>query len=95
MPRKYIDAEKQNGKDEIFIILVEKENKNIIETPYEETTSHSDVRTLTINFEEGDSEIQIIGTYVIPEFGTIVMIVLTAGIIVSILSTKNKFQIKI
>ena len=95
LPRKYIEAEKQNGKDEVFIILVEKENKDVVETTYEETTSHSDVRTLTINFEEGDSEIQIIGTYVIPEFGTIVMIVLTAGIIVSILSTKNKFQIKI
>jgi predicted secreted protein with PEFG-CTERM motif len=95
LPRKYIEAEKQNGKDEVFIILVEKENKDVVETTYEETTSYSDVRTLTINFEEGDSEIQIIGTYVIPEFGTIVMIILTAGIIVSILSTKNKFQIKI
>jgi len=95
LPRKYIEAEKQNGKDEVFIILVEKENKDVVETTYKETTSYSDVRTLTINFEEGDSEIQIIGTYVIPEFGTIVMIVLTAGIIVSILSTKNKFQIKI
>jgi len=95
LPRKYIEAEKQNGKDEVFIILVEKENKDVVETTYEETTSYSDVRTLTINFEEGDSEIQIIGTYVIPEFGTIVMIILTVGIMVSILSTKNKFQIKI
>ena len=48
-----------------------------------------------INFEKGDSEIQIIGTYVIPEFGTIVMIILTIGILASILLTKNKFQIKI
>ena len=95
LPRKYIEAEKQNGKDEVFIILVEKENKDVVETTYKETTSHSDVRTLTINFEEGDSEIQIIGTYVIPEFGVIVMIVLTVGIMVSILSTKNKFRIKI
>jgi predicted secreted protein with PEFG-CTERM motif len=95
LPRKYIEAEKQNGKDEVFIILVEKENKDVVETTYEETTSYSDVRTLTINFEEGDSEIQIIGTYVIPEFGTIVMIILTVGIMVSIVLTKNKFQIKI
>jgi len=94
LPRKYIDAEKQNGKDEIFIILIEKENNEIIETQYGEETSHSEIRTLTINFEENDSSIQIIGTYVIPEFGTIVMIILTMGIMASILLTKNKFQIK-
>ena len=95
LPRKYIDAEKQNGKDEVFIILIEKGNNEIVETQYEEETSHSEIRTLTINFEENDSSIQIIGTYVIPEFGTIVMIILTIGIMTSILLTKNKFQIKI
>jgi predicted secreted protein with PEFG-CTERM motif len=95
LPRKYIDAEKQNGKDEVFIILIEKANKQIIETDYVEETSHTEIRTLSINFEEGDTEIQIIGTYVIPEFGTIVMIILTIGIMTSILLTRNKFQIKI
>jgi predicted secreted protein with PEFG-CTERM motif len=95
LPRKYIDAEKQNGKDDVFIILVEKMNDQIVETHYDEETSHSEIRTLTIDFEEGDSSIQIIGTYVIPEFGTIVMIILTIGIMASILLTKNKFQMKI
>ena len=95
LPRKYIDAEKQNGKDEIFIILIEKQNGDVVETTYKEETSHSEIRTITIDFEEGDSEIQIIGTYVIPEFGTIVMIILTVGIISSVLLTRNRFQIKI
>ena len=95
LPRKYIDAEKQNGKDEVFIILIEKIDNKIVETQYDEETSHSEIRTLTINFEEGDSLIQIIGTYVVPEFGTIVMIILSIGIMASILLTKNKFQIKI
>ena len=95
LPRKYIDAEKQNGKDEVFIILIEKQNGEIIETTYNEETSHSEIRTLTIDFESGDSKIQVIGTYVIPEFGTIVMIILTVGIMASILLTRNRFQIKI
>jgi len=95
LPRKYIDAEKQNGKDEVFIILIEKQNGDVVETTYKEETSHSEIRTLTINFEEGDSKIQIIGTYVIPEFGTIVMIILTVGIMTSVLLTRNRFQIKI
>ena len=90
LPRKYIDAEKQDGKDDIFIVLIDN-----VQTTYQEPTLYSDIRTITIEFEEGDSEIQIIGTYVIPEFGTIAMIVLTIGIIASILFTRNKFQIKI
>jgi predicted secreted protein with PEFG-CTERM motif len=90
LPREYIDAEKQNGKDEEFIILI-----NDSQTKYDEIRSESTVRTVGINFEKGDSDIQIIGTYVIPEFGTIVMIILTIGILSSILLTKNKFQIKI
>ena len=95
LPRKYIDAEKQNGKDDVFIILIEKQNGEIIETSYKEETSYSEIRTISIDFEETDSKIQIIGTYVIPEFGTIVMIILTVGIMVSILLTRNRFQIKI
>ena len=38
LPRKYIDAEKQNGKDEFFIILMEKQNGDVIETTYKEKT---------------------------------------------------------
>ena len=90
LPREFIDSEKQNGKDEEFIILI-----NDVQTTYEEIQSNSEIRSLGINFEKGDSEIQIIGTYVIPEFGTIVMVILTIGILASILLTKNKFQIKI
>ena len=90
LPRESIDAEKQNGKDQEFIIMI-----NDVQTTYEEIQSDLTVRIIGINFEKGDSEIQIIGTYVIPEFGTIVMIILTIGILASILLTKNKFQIKI
>jgi predicted secreted protein with PEFG-CTERM motif len=90
LPRESIDAEKQNGKDEKFIILI-----NDAQTTYEEIQSDSTVREIGINFEKGDSKIQIIGTHVIPEFSTIVMIILTIGILASILLTKNKFQIKI
>jgi len=90
LPREFIDAEKQNGKDEKFIILIDN-----VQTVYEESISNSDIRTLTVNFEQSDSEIQIIGTYVIPEFGAVVMTMLAIGIMVSVLLTRNRFQIKI
>ena len=90
LPRQYIDAEKQNGKDDVFIILIDD-----LQTPYDESKSFSEFRTITIDFEEGDSEIQIIGTHVVPEFGALVMIILMIGILSSILLTKNRLQIKI
>ena len=90
LPRKFIDAERQNGKDEEFIIIIDD-----VEVKHNESSSFSEIRTVSIDFEKNDSTIQIIGTHVIPEFGTIVMIVLTMGILATILLTKNKFQIKI
>ena len=90
LPREFIGAEKQDGKDDTFIILIDG-----IEVPYQESLVHPDSRVITINFEEGDSDIEIIGTYVVPEFGTIVMMILIVGIITVILATRNKFQIKI
>lgn len=90
LPREFIGAEKQDGKDEFFIILIDD-----IQVPYEESVTNSDSRTITINFEQGDSKIQIIGTYVIPEFGMIVMMILLVGITVSIVFTKSNLKIKI
>ncbi len=90
LPREFIGAEKQDGKDDTFIILIDG-----IEVAYQESVVHSDSRVITINFEEGDSDIEIIGTYVVPEFGTIVMMILIAGIMAIIIVSRNKFQIKI
>ena len=59
LPREFIGAEKQDGKDDTFIILIDG-----IEVPYQESVVHSDSRVITINFEEGDSDIRILGTYI-------------------------------
>ena len=90
LPREFIGAEKQDGKDETFIILIDG-----IEVGYQEEVADSESRIMTINFEQGDSRIEIIGTYVIPEFGVITMLILIVGIMITILATKNKLQINI
>ena len=90
LPREFIGAEKQDGKDDIFIILIDE-----IEVAYQELAVHSEFRTITINFEQGDSDIKIIGTSVVPEFGTTVMMILIAGIMTTILVARNKFQIRV
>ena len=57
MPREFIGAEKQDGKDEMFIILIDG-----INVAYEESAVFSESRIITVNFEQDDSKIEIIGT---------------------------------
>ena len=90
LPREFIDAKKQDGKDEVFIVLIDN-----IETIYEELDSNQIQRTITVNFEEGDSTIDIIGTHVVPEFGTIAIMIIMIGIATTIIISKNKLQIRI
>jgi tetratricopeptide (TPR) repeat protein len=66
LPRTVIDARNgddgRSGVDNDFFVLVDGS-----EVDFEETTTSS-VRTLTIQFEDGTSEIEIIGTKVSPKF---------------------------
>ena len=74
--------------EEGFFVLVDGEETNHIS---EQT---SDSWTLIIPFYYGSEEIEIIGTFVIPEFGLIAMVVLMVGIIsVIAFSTKSKLNI--
>jgi len=60
LPRKLIDAQKQDGKDDTFIVLIDG-----IEVAYQESEFDFVSRLITINFEERDNEIKIIGTKII------------------------------
>ncbi len=90
LPREFIGAERQDGNDEIFIILIDG-----IQVPYNESLTNSESRTIEIEFNQNDSNIEIIGTYIIPEFGNIVMMILMVGILSTILIARNKFQLRI
>lgn len=88
LPRASIDAIKSDNTDDTFIILIDG-----IEVPYKEISSDSQNRRISINFEEGDSDIEIIGTFVVPEFGSIAIVVLTISII-SIIIFSSKIRMK-
>lgn len=71
--RRLIDATEE-GSDSGFIVLIDN-----TQVPHTELTSDGDTRTIEIKFNEGDTNIQIIGTEIIPEFGAIAVLVLAAG----------------
>jgi len=89
IPRNALDAKKSDIQDEKFIVLIDD-----IQVPYEEKENNSQIRFITINFEEGDSKIAIIGTFIVPEFGVVAGLILLSGIIITIGFSKNRLQLK-
>jgi predicted secreted protein with PEFG-CTERM motif len=77
-----------NGGDDDFFVLVDGE-----EVDFDEITT-STHRTLTIAFPVGAEEIEIIGTFVVPEFGTIAAMILAVAII-SIIAISAKSRLSI
>ncbi|MBA4453586.1 MAG: PEFG-CTERM sorting domain-containing protein [Nitrosopumilaceae archaeon] len=87
IPRSVLDAT-IDGDDDEFFVLIDGE-----EVEFEETASSTD-RILTIAFPAGSEEIEIIGTFVVPEFGTIAAMILAVAIISIIaVSAKSKLSI--
>ncbi len=84
LPREVIDA-KLGEEDDKFFVIVDGE-----EVDFEETKSGND-RILTINYPAGSEELEIIGTHVIPEFGTIIIAILVLSIVSVIVLSKSKF----
>jgi len=78
LPKEVIDTDEEG-----FFILVDGEEVSFIED------MHDNSRSLTIPFYYGSEEIEIIGTFVIPEFGIIGVLVLAVAIIAIIAVTSK------
>jgi len=86
IPRSILDSSINGGDDEFFV-LVDGE-----EVDFEEIKTSMD-RTLTIEFLAGTEQIEIIGTFVIPEFGTIAAMILAVAIIsIVAISAKSRLS---
>ena len=93
LPRDSFGAKTTEGIDDVFIVLITNISGETFEIEYEEMQTNSEYRTIKMPFVEGDYKIQIIGTYVIPEFGTIAIMILSVSIISVIILSKNKFSL--
>ena len=89
IPRSVLDAVLPDGSgDDDFFVLIDGE-----EVDFDETTTSTE-RILTIAFPAGAEEIEIIGTFVVPEFGTIAAMILAVAII-SIIAISAKSRLSI
>lgn len=87
-PREVFDALDTNGGDLDFIVFVDE-----LET-FPDDDFGEDVRTVTVEFEEGSEQIDYVGTFLVPEFGAIAAIILAVAIVGIIVATTryNKFS---
>ena len=95
LPRDSIDSVDKNGQDIDFIVLMYEGNSKIpIQTDVRKVETGNEFRSINIPVKDGDTKIEIVGTHVVPEFGTIAMIVLAVAI-VSIIAVSAKSRLSI
>lgn len=76
IPRNVLDSKSSSGSDSDFVVM---SGGKIIE--FKQISSDADSRQVKIDYDPSKSRtFQIIGTYVVPEFGSIVMFVLIGSI---------------
>lgn len=86
MPRSLIDA-KAGANDDNFIVLADDTY-----TSFHETKTGTD-RTLSIAFTGGTERIEIIGTQVLPEFGSVSIVILALSVVsIVVVSARSRFK---
>lgn len=89
IPRTILDAKVNDSEedDELFVLV------DFEETIFEEERTEMD-RTVTVEFMHGTEVIEIIGTWVIPEFGVIAIMILAVAIVsIIVMSSRSKLSI--
>ena len=95
LPRNSIDSVNNNGQDIDFIVLMYEGDSQIpIQTDVKKVETGDEFRSIDIPVKDVDTKIEIVGTHVVPEFGTIAMIVLAVAI-VSIIAVSAKSRLNI
>ncbi|QUC65161.1 fibronectin type III domain-containing protein [Nitrosopumilus sp. K4] len=90
LPRSLIDAKQSDEQDKTFFVTVDGEDAQFTDVKTD------DYRNLAISFPSGADKISIIGTSVVPEFGTITMIILIVSIVSMVAFTaKSKLSLKL
>ncbi len=87
--RNLLNAKSADGDDTDFVVMINGE-------PAEFEESESTIaghRTLTVSFGAGGTTIEIVGTSVIPEFGSIAVLILVIAIISIVILTNKKTTI--
>jgi len=84
LPKAVMDA------DHEFSVMIDGQGN----TTVDETETTGAARTLSIEFSQGSSEIEIMGTYMVPEFGVISAIVLASGVVAVLIASWKSWKFR-
>ena len=92
--RDFVDSIKNDGTDQSYIVLISNtESENAVQSEFRQIESTNEFRTIEIPLKTGDYMIQVIGTFVIPEFGTVTQLILIIAIISIIaITAKTRYR---
>ena len=97
IPRKIFDSMQNETLEKDFVITVS--NQTIKDAPpkrFLETITTHDMRTLLVDFHNGTELVEIRGTHVVPEYGSIAPIITAAvSLIVVVVAASTRFRLKI
>jgi predicted secreted protein with PEFG-CTERM motif len=87
LPRSLIDSKKQGNQDSPYVIFEDSQPWQRVQ----QVKSNPQARTLSIDFDKGTGVIEIAGSKVLPEFGTVSAVVFAIAII-GIIMTSTKYK---
>jgi hypothetical protein len=85
LPRSVIGSMDESGVDTRFVVIDNTDNG----LAYQEIDTSELSRTINIDYNNGTSQIEVIGTYAIPEFGMVVAMILLIGLVTAIVASKR------
>lgn len=85
LPRDFMDARAngREGDDDVFIVMLDGE------TEFPDESKDDGMRTLTIEVPAHVTEISVVGTWMVPEFGVIAVFILAAAIGAIVVASKR------
>ena len=88
LPRSVIDSKKQSNADDTYAVFIDGQF-----VPYDQIENTTQARVLRIEFGNGSEQIEITGTHIVPEFGSLAAVVLAISIASVVILTKiNKIK---
>jgi hypothetical protein len=89
LPRNIMDSKNPQNEDEDYILFADG-----IQTEADQIVTNNQVRTLSVDFDNGVEQIEIAGTRIVPEFGPLSALLLAVGVlgVLAITAKLTKFR---
>ncbi|MDQ3838863.1 MAG: hypothetical protein M3297_06300 [Thermoproteota archaeon] len=90
LPRNIIDSKNPQNEDEDYLLFADG-----IRADAEQIVTNETVRTLSVDFDNGVEQIEIAGTRIVPEFGSLSALLLAVGVlgVLAITAKLTRFRI--